>query len=167
MLTTSNIVLAITTITSALVAGLLFGYSCSVNPGLAKLSDEQYIAAMQSINRVIQNPVFFACFFGTLFLLPYCAYLHYGQPVSMRFSLILAATIIYAVTVIGITAFGNVPLNETLDKFDLDSATQAAKAAARADFEKAWNSLHAIRTFFSVITLLLMVIACLSGEVKK
>ena len=167
MLSISNIILAITTLTTALVAGLLFGYACSVNPGLAKLPDEQYIAAMQSINRVIQNPVFFSCFFGTLFLLPYCVYLQYGQGLSTRCTLLLVATIIYAFAVIGITVFGNVPLNETLNNFDPGSASKENMGAARAAFEKPWNILHLIRTFFSIVTLLLTIVCCLYKEIKK
>ena len=167
MFTTSNFILVITTLTTALVAGLLFGYSCSVNPGLKNLTDEQYIAAMQSINSVIQNPVFFSCFFGTLFLLPCAAYLHYGKEIPIKFTLLLSAAVIYLIGVIGITICGNVPLNETLGKFDLASTSQERMAAARAAFEKPWNSLHTIRMFFSIVTLLLTILSCLCEGIKN
>jgi len=65
-----NVMLICTIILSGLVAGLLYSYACSVNPGLHKLSDKEYIGAMQSINVAIQNPVFFISFMGSLILFP-------------------------------------------------------------------------------------------------
>ena len=122
-MTTVNIILLITTILTALITGLLYGYSCSVNLGLGLLPDREYLAAMQSINKEILNPLFFASFLGTLVLLPLSTYLHKGQPVSSQFTLLLIATLIYAIGVIGITFFGNVPLNDTLARVNLHSAS--------------------------------------------
>ena len=84
-MTTTNIILTIAATTTALIAGLLYAYSCSVNIGLGRLADAEYISAMQSINKAIQNPLFFISFMGTLLLLPLCTYLNYGQPLSNRF----------------------------------------------------------------------------------
>ncbi|MEJ7586735.1 MAG: hypothetical protein WKI04_04145 [Ferruginibacter sp.] len=69
-MTFSNIILVLTVTCTALVAGLFYGFSCSLVHGLEPLSGEAYIGAMQSINRAIQDPVFFVCFFGALLLLP-------------------------------------------------------------------------------------------------
>ena len=57
-MTTTNIILTIAATTTALIAGLLYAYSCSVNIGLGRLADAEYISAMQSINKAIQNPLF-------------------------------------------------------------------------------------------------------------
>ena len=70
MLTPQNSLLFLSVLLSGLIMGLLYGYACSVNPGLNKLSDAEYLRAMQSINTAIQNPVFFISFMGTLFILP-------------------------------------------------------------------------------------------------
>ncbi|WP_426059260.1 hypothetical protein [Hymenobacter sp. B1770] len=51
------------TVSTGLVAGVYYGFSVAVNPGLARLPAPAYIAAMQAINDVIQNPVFAASFF--------------------------------------------------------------------------------------------------------
>jgi len=59
MITIQNITLVITTTTTSLIAGLFYAYSCSVNPGLRRLADKEYLTAMQSINKAILNPVFF------------------------------------------------------------------------------------------------------------
>ncbi len=69
---TSNVVLLITALLVALITGLWYAYSCSVNLGLGKLPDSEYLMGMQSINREILNLVFFATFMGTLLLLPVC-----------------------------------------------------------------------------------------------
>ena len=42
-----------------LTAGLLFIFSFAVNPGLAKLNEEEYYRAMKFINQVILSPMFF------------------------------------------------------------------------------------------------------------
>src|SRR5206468_9628718 len=86
-MTFANIILLATATTTALIAGLFYAYSCSVNAGLGKLSDAAYLAAMQSINREILNPLFFMSFMGTLLLLPVCTWVHYSKPVSLRFYL--------------------------------------------------------------------------------
>jgi uncharacterized membrane protein len=158
-MTTIGFILLITVLSSALIAGLFYGYTCSVNPGLGRLPNEGYLSSMQSINRAILNPLFFASFIGTLVLLPISTFLHYGQPLSSRFLFLLAATLIYAVFVFGITMFGNVPLNEALDKFNLTAASSEEIAAQRLKFEAAWNKLHNIRTVGSVVTLLLALLS--------
>ena len=42
-----------------LTAGLLLIFSIAVNPGLARLSEEEYYRAMKFINQVILNSTFF------------------------------------------------------------------------------------------------------------
>ena len=53
--------------------------------------------------------------------------------------------------VFGITAFGNVPLNDTLDKFDILHAGKEAMAEMRRNFEDPWVKLHTIRTIAAVL----------------
>lgn len=166
MPTLQNVMLAGAALTTALVAGLFYGYSCSVNPGLHRLSDTMYVAAMQAINRAILNPVFFISFLGTLILLPLSAWVHYSHPPSPRFWLLVWATITYLIGVLGVTAFGNVPLNEALDSLALTDSVEAI-AAQRVTFETLWNRFHTIRTLASVLALLLVIVACLSPETNR
>ncbi len=42
-----------------LTSGLLFIFTVAVNPGLAKLNEEEYYRVMKFINQVILNPIFF------------------------------------------------------------------------------------------------------------
>src|SRR5688500_11418438 len=111
-MTSTTIVLFITTMAIALITGLWYAYSCSVNPGLGQLSDDRYIASMQAINRAILNPIFFATFIGTLALLPLCTWLCYERLSTGQWTLMVIASIVYFVGVFGVTVLGNVPLNE-------------------------------------------------------
>ncbi len=79
----------------------------------------------------------------------------------MRFWFLLAATIIYLIGTFGVTIFGNVPLNNTLDRFDLQSATEEEIDVQRGNFEGRWNNLNTVRTVSSTLAIILVVIACL------
>ncbi|WP_342087700.1 anthrone oxygenase family protein [Dyadobacter sp. OTU695] len=159
-MTTINLFLIVTTLAGGLIAGLFYSYSCSVNPGLGALPDANYLAAMQSINRAILNPVFFLSFMGTLLLLPLSTYQHFGS--GSRFYWLLAATMVYVIGTFGVTIAGNVPLNEALDKVNLTGASAQELAAHRLRFEVPWNRLHTIRTCASVLSFALALLACMT-----
>ncbi len=142
------------------MAGLFFAWSFSVMLGLAKVSDREFVAAMQSMNREIQNPVFFIFFFGATIFLPLAVVFNYQSPLSATFWLLLIAAIIYLVGVMGVTFLGNIPLNNTLDAFKLDGATAEAITAQRANFERTWVNLNMIRTVSSFTAIVLVIIAC-------
>lgn len=163
-MTVSNLILVGTTVCAALMAGLFFSYSVSVVPGLKNLPDSEYLAAMQSINREIQNWLFFIIFLGTLILLPVCTWLNFYKPITNRFWLLLVATIIYIVGAFGITALGNIPLNNSLEKFNLATASKEAIFAQRNLFENRWNFFNTIRTIASAISLIFAIIACVSAN---
>ena len=156
----SQLVFIISTLSTGLIAGLMYVYSCSVNPGLGRLTDLEYLSAMQSINRAILNPLFFITFMGTLILLPVSTWLSYD---TSRFWYFLAATIVYAIGVFGVTIGGNVPLNEALDKFNIGGASQEQLALQRSLFEQKWNTFHAIRTVANVLSALLAILGCMAG----
>jgi uncharacterized membrane protein len=160
-----TIVLFVTAVSTSLIGGLFYAYACSVTLGLGRLSDAAYLSAMQSINRAILNPLFFAGFMGTLLLLPVSTYMSYdGSTLSLRFWLLLGATVMYAAGVFGVTMFGNVPMNELLDKLDLKTLTPAEIAEQRKRFEGPWNALNNIRTAASFLAIVLVIWACLVPE---
>jgi uncharacterized membrane protein len=147
----------------ALVTGLLYAYSCSVNKGLGQLPDSEYLHAMQLINRAILNPWFFTSFLGTLIMLPLSVWMAYRNDTgSLTFYLILIATFIYWIGVFGVTVFGNVPLNGILDRYDIGPATASELKVMRTKFEMPWNSLHLLRTIASQVCLLLILIAMIT-----
>jgi uncharacterized membrane protein len=156
-----NIILVLAGTLTALVTGLYFGYSVSVNGGLHRLNDSEYVKAMQSINAVIQNPLFFVSFIGPVILLPLAAFLHRDAN-SIQFSLLLASSALYIAGSFALTLVGNVPLNQRLAKFDASKASGNEIVQARAGFEKPWNRLHAIRTIASIAATVLIFVACFS-----
>ncbi len=158
----SEIILAITAVLTALVAGLFYAWSISITQGLLRVSDSEYVSVMQSTNRAIQNPVFFAAFFGAQILLPVCLFLFYGQ--GARFWLLLGAFMIYTAGVTGVTICGNVPLNNHLDRFEMTTATAQEISAARKNYETVWNNLNTVRTVSSTLAITLAIIACLQSK---
>lgn len=152
-----NALLITAAILTALLAGVFFGYAVSVNWGLGKLKDAEYVRAMQSINIVIQNGWFFLVFMGPIVLLPLVTFLFRASPV--QFALLLIASIVYIVGSFILTIAGNVPLNNTLALADAGKDV----AVARSQFEKPWNRLHTVRTLASIIAAALTVTACAIG----
>ena len=154
----TEILLAITAVLTALNAGLFFAWSISVMTGLAGVSDKVFISFMQSANRAIQNPVFLTVFFGTQLLLPVSTLLN--ADIKSRFWLLLAATIFYTIGVTAVTIFGNVPLNNRLEKFNLEKASAEEITSQRKIFERRWTSLNNLRTLFSFFSIVLIIFAC-------
>ncbi len=166
-----NLILLIAATIMGLTAGIFYCWSVSVMVGLAPLPNDQYLEAFQSLNRKIENPLFFLCFFGSAILLPISTFMHSGKPRQRRFTYLLIASIVYIVGVIGITSFANMPLNMALDKFNVGSATAAQIAEQRAVFEGPWNQLNNLRSFACIVSLVLTILACLTphetGNTKK
>jgi uncharacterized membrane protein len=160
----STLILILAALTAALTAGLFFAWATSVVPGLGKLDDAGYLSAMQSINREIQNPLFFSCFIGAALLLPIAAFLSYSSPPGTRFWLLVAASVVYIIGVFGVTIAGNVPLNDMLDALDLKAADAFQLAAARETFEAKWNGLNLVRTWMAVVALVLVLFALMRGD---
>ncbi|MBT2619815.1 MULTISPECIES: chryseobasin maturation helper ChrI [Chryseobacterium] len=154
----TTILLILTAVLTALIGGLFYAYSCSVVLGLGKLSDAEYLKAMQSINREILNPVFFLSFMGTAAMLPISTFLYRAQ--NPVFMLLLLATIIYLIGVFGVTIVGNVPLNDQLDQFNIVDSTAEGLKKMRDVFENRWNFLNTIRAICSTLSILLVICAC-------
>ncbi len=164
---TSELLLLLATVVTALMASLFYAYSCSVVPGLGRLKDLEYLGAMQSINRAILNPVFLCCFMGALLLLPLSAWSTYRDAgLTTRCWLLIAAGIAYALGVFGVTMLGNVPMNEVLDKIRLAGSAPDQLRTQRAVFENRWNTLNNIRSLFAIVALIFAVLACMSRTAR-
>ncbi|NML19569.1 DUF1772 domain-containing protein [Pseudoflavitalea sp. G-6-1-2] len=156
----SNLILAAGTIATGLLAGLFFSFSVAVIPGLTRLPDAGYLQAFQQINVAILNPVFLLCFMAPVILLPGATWLQYKQ--GGPWIWMLAAALVYIIAVFGVTAGGNVPLNDVLAKTDLTNATSTALSGYRAAFEPAWNKFHNIRTIANIVSLALCIYVCIN-----
>jgi len=141
---------------TGLSAGLCFTWSNAITPGIGRLDEVGYLSAFQQMNRSIINPLFILVFFGPFFLGLINLYLFKNASSSMIWLLILALAF-YFFGVLLVTMFGNVPLNEILDKTDLGKASLEDLKLLRDQFETKWNRLHLIRTISSVISFLLLI----------
>ena len=158
--TFENIIMIALILLTGLSAGLCFTWSNTVTPGIGRLDDLGYLQSFQQMNRTILNPMFFVVFFGPFFLNLVNIYLCRSSSSNLFWLLILAG-IIYFFGVLIVTVFGNVPLNEMMDKIDLDIANIDELRQLREKFEVKWNRLHSIRTFTSIISFLLLIIGLL------
>ena len=150
--------LVLTILFTGLSAGLCFTWSNAVTTGIGRFDDLGYLSAFQQMNRTILNPMFFIVFFGPFLLNLVNIYLFKNTSSTIIWLLILA-TVIYFLGVVLITIFGNVPLNEILDKTDLSSASVEELRKLRETFEVKWNRFHLIRTLTSAISFLLLLIS--------
>jgi uncharacterized membrane protein len=158
---TETIILVLAIFSTGLMAGIFFTWSNAVAPGIGKLSDIGYLSALQSMNRVILNPVFRIIFIGaviTVALLPIFYFKTY--PVNL-FWLFIIAFIIYWIGAFGVTFLGNIPLNRILDQTNLETITLEDTKALRVTIEAKWNNLNLIRSISSGITFLLLIISFL------
>tara|TARA_B100000003_G_C10707970_1_gene281810 strand:+ start:67 stop:528 length:462 start_codon:yes stop_codon:yes gene_type:complete len=146
-----DILLVIIILQIGLTSGLLFIFAFAVNPGLARLSEEEYFRAMKYINIVILNPIFFLVFMGPLITMPILTYMSWND--SSMFILIPISTILYLLGVLLITAIKNVPLNNKLEKLN-----STEFKGVFIWYRKPWNFWHNIRTFFSIISFLMLII---------
>ena len=130
------------TITTGLVAGLLFGFACAVMPGLSRVDDAAFVAVMQSINRRILNGAFLACFVGAPVLTVAALVLEFvgdGHDVLAIVCAVLLTGVSYL-----ITSAVNVPLNNAVD-----AAGALEPSAVRARFEARWVRWNIARTLAS------------------
>jgi uncharacterized membrane protein len=145
---------------SALVAGLMFAFSTSVMPGLARRPDREGIAAMQAMNSAILNPLFGLVFGGTAVL---CVVLAVTAPFTTDEShatLRAIGSVLYVVGTFGVTMAVNVPMNEALDALDADSAGDEARSHWRTHLRRwtAWNNLRAVLGTAASVLLILAVL---------
>ncbi|WP_298340825.1 anthrone oxygenase family protein [uncultured Algibacter sp.] len=149
--------LFITILLNALSTGFFFAWSVSVILGTKKVGDFTYLESMQSINKEILNPAFFIVFFGSLIMLVMSASMQFNN--KPMFGLVLASAIIYLIGTFGITAFGNVPLNNELEALNITKLSILELKNFRTYYESAWNQYHNIRTISSIISFILLLIS--------
>lgn len=130
-----------------LMAGTFFAFSVFVLPALAKLPSAQGIAAMQSINVVVLNPIFLGVFALTAFL---CVALA-GSVLFIGFSPAAAWWICGALSYffgnVVVTGFCNIPLNDALAA---TNATSPEATPAWKHFVASWSRWNHVRTLTGI-----------------
>jgi uncharacterized membrane protein len=131
-------------ITTGLISGVMFAYSCSVMPGLARSSDHTLVETMQDIDQAILNPWFLLPFLGSIPLIALAAVLAWHGQRRPALPWIIAALVVYVVAFLITMAF-NVPLNNELAAAG-DPDRIADLAAVRERFEDRWVVWNNLRT---------------------
>ncbi|NJB72837.1 putative membrane protein [Saonia flava] len=157
-LTFENIAMVLLVVLTGLSSGLCFTWSNAVTTGIGRLDNLGYLSAFQQMNRTILNPTFFIVFFGPFFLSLINIYVFRNASSSIIWILTVAGGI-YFLGVVLVTIFGNIPLNELLNKTNLASASIEDLKILRETFETKWNQFHFIRTITSIVSFLLLLIS--------
>ena len=158
---TQTIILVFAIFLTGIMAGIFFTWSNAVKPGIGKLSDLEYLNALQSMNRVILNGAFLIVFIGAIIAVALVPLFHFHLYPKNIFWLFICILLIYWIGVFGITVFGNIPLNEILDKTNLETITLEEIKALRSTIENKWNNFNLIRSISSGITFLLLIFSIL------
>ncbi len=138
-----------------LVAGILFAFSTSVMKALSRLPSAQGIAAMQSINIAVINPLFMGAFFGTAaasVLVVIFALLRWNEAEAVY---LLSGGLVYLIGTILVTMAFNVPRNDALAAVDPQSAYGARLWAGYVTSWTAWNHLRTAAALAAAVLLTL------------
>jgi uncharacterized membrane protein len=125
-----------------LIAGVFFAFSAFVMNALARLPSAQGIAAMQSINVAVINPLFGVAFFGTAavcVLLAVSSIVNWYQPSALY---LLVGSLLYLVGTMLVTFVFNVPRNEALAAVEPSSADGTNLWADYVNSWTAWNHVR-------------------------
>ncbi|MEQ1762938.1 MAG: anthrone oxygenase family protein [Pyrinomonadaceae bacterium] len=132
---------------TGLIAGAFFIFAVAIMSALKRLPANDGMAAMQSINVVIQNPIFLGVFIGTALVslgLAVMSIMNWNTPISYY---ILAGAALYIIGNFLLTMVFNVPLNNALDA--ADPATVAGQEVWQ-NYLSNWTFWNHVRTIASI-----------------
>ncbi|MEO1584551.1 MAG: anthrone oxygenase family protein [Planctomycetota bacterium] len=134
-----------------LVGGALFAFSAFVMAALARVPAGEGVRVMQQINKTVFTPWFMVPFFLTLPLglgAIVVALLHTDRP---WWPVLLIAGVLSSAGVFVVTAAGNVPLNNRLERVDADSPELTPEARELwQHYLRVWTRLNHVRVIASV-----------------
>ena len=159
-----DIALVFAVLTCSLVTGFIFTYAVVVMPGFSKLEDKEFLRAFQVTDGVIQNnqPLFMLTWVGSIIsVLSVLAISILSLGVSEAW-IIFVVGLIYLLGVQGITVSIHLPLNNHIQKIDINDMNNQSLNEERTNFEMRWNHFNNIRTFIAFsasLSFLLILIA--------
>jgi len=136
-----------------LMAGLFFAFSVSVMRGLGRVPAASGMAAMQSINVAILNPVFLSVFLGTALLclvVLVSSALSWHEAGALQF---VAGAALYLVGAFLTTIVFNVPMNNALGSTATTDPRAAGQWAAYLTNWTAWNHVRTLTSLAATIML--------------
>ena len=158
-----DISLIFTILLCSLVSGFIFTYSIVVMPGLSNLNDKDFLKAFQVTDAVIQNnqPLFMFTWIGSIVAILTTIVASFITVGLLESWLIILVGAAYLLGVQGITVAIHIPLNNHIQKLNIDELNDKTLAYERKNFEAKWNFFNKIRTFVGISTssLLLLVLS--------
>ena len=146
-----DIFLVFAVLTCSLVTGFIFTYAVVVMPGFSKLEDKEFLRAFQVTDGVIQNnqPLFMLTWVGSIIsVLSVMVISILSLGVSEAW-IIFVVGLIYLLGVQGITVSIHLPLNNHIQKIDINDMNNQSLNEERTNFEMRWNYFNKIRTFIA------------------
>ena len=137
----------------SLVAGLLFGFAIVVMPGIAKLSDKEYLLSFKHMDGIIQNnqPLFVLVWAGSILSVILTLVLGIMNLKGEQLYLLTGAASLYLVGVQLPTFRVNIPLNNELQNLDIEELEETQAKLSRTKFETPWNRWNRIRTINAIV----------------
>ena len=123
-------------------------------PGFSKLNDKEFVRAFQVTDGVIQEnqPLFMLTWVGSIIsVLSVIAISIFSIGLSEAW-IIIVVGLIYLLGVQGITISIHLPLNNHIQKIDINNMNNQSLNEERTKFEMRWNYFNKIRTFISFST---------------
>jgi uncharacterized membrane protein len=136
---------------SGLMAGLFFVFSVCVMRALRSLPSACGIAAMQSINVVIINPIFLSVFLGTAGLCVPAVILAFVRRDAEMWQTV-AGSALYLIGVLFVTMRFNVPLNNALARVSPQSSDAAPVWSDYVSRWTAWNHLRTVAALAAALS---------------
>ena len=157
---TFEITLLLSAFLCTLVAGFLFAYAIVVMPGIKNLDDKAFIKAFQVTDRIIQdnNPMFLLVWIGSAVSIIVCAISGFAKLQGIDLILLVIATVTYLFGVQASTIVVHLPLNNELQKYDVENMGEKELNAARIAFEPRWNRSNNIRTVIACCASFLLIL---------
>lgn len=138
----ATLLLVLAVVATGLYAGFMLIFLTGIMPALARLTDEQFVAAMRRINEEVPGAVFVSVMLASV-VFPVAALAVPGDDRSGTQWGLLGAGLACVVVNHLVTVAGNIPLNNAL------AASEQAGTGdrqVREAFEARWNRLHLVRT---------------------
>ena len=131
-------------------------------PGFSKLNDKDFIRAFQVTDNIIQNnqPLFMLIWIGSI-LSVISTIVFSIFNINADYSIFIIVTgFFYLIGVQGLTISMHIPLNNNIQKIDVDKEDELKLNEVRKEFEIKWNYYNRIRTVvaFTVTTLLMLIL---------
>ena len=158
-----HITLMLSILFCSLVAGLLFGFAVVVMPGIAKLTDKEYLLAFKHMDGIIQNnqPLFILVWAGSIISVIVTLVLGVMNLNGTQIYLLSAASVLYLLGVQLPTFRFNIPLNNSLQSLDIETLRETEFTLFRSDFEAPWNRWNRFRTVNAIVAVSMFLLVLL------